>query len=426
MRRLALLLVAFLPAATALAAVRPVEAAAPEGFSSFGLTVTAAALRTEGVVGASGGLVTLDAGAAYTTGRLDGGPSSYALGAPVEPGTLVRTLVGTANTQAGQTVFTVPDAESAYPGRGSASTSYADPAAAGPLTLTPGTATSSASPTQADATTTGAAAAVTGAADASRLSSVTELSGDGSKGQGEASGTSRVGTLTVAGGLLVLHDVVGTARVVVTGGLPVATSTLTIGSATVAGQPVTIDQDGVHAAGQGTGLGQLQDAQHQVDDALAASGVSVRAVGAVKSVEGRSGYADTGGLRITVATPDLPAGVAANALTLTVGKVTVTGTSAAASPPVVDVPLPPVDGTPAVPTTTTVTVVGGTSGSPTTATGTIPPPTLAAGRGSVSVAGRTVPAAAALAAFGVWQLLTLSTTTLYAFVDRRRRLEEES
>lgn len=425
MKRPVLLAVAFLPAATALAAVHPVQAAAPQGFSSFGLTVTAAALRTDGVVGASGGLVTLDAGAAFTTGRLDGGPSSYALGAPVEPGTLVRTLVGTANTQAGQTVLTVPDAESAYPGRGSASTSYAAPAAAGPLRLTPGTAASSASEHAAGATTTGTALAVTGAGEATRLASVTALQGDAERGVGDAAGTSRVGTLDVAG-VLVLHDVVGTARVVVTGGVPVVTSTLAVGSATVAGQPVTIDQDGVHAAGQGTGIGQVQDAQHQVDSALSAAGVSVRAIGAAKTVDGRSGYADTGGLRITVATPDLPGGVAANALVLTVGKVTVTGTSTAAAPPLVGLPVTPAQGTPAVPATTSVTVVPGAPVAPPVMTATTPQPALAGSRGSVSVAGRTVPAAAALAAFGVWQLLTLSTTTLYAFVDRRRRLEEEA
>lgn len=424
MKRLLLAVVTLLPAATALAAVHPVEAAAPQGFSSFGLTVTAAAVRTEGVVGASGGLVTLDSGTAFTTGRLDAGPSSYALGAPVEPGTLARTLVGTVNTEAGTTVLTVPDAESAYPGRGSASTSYADPAAAGPLTVTPGTASSAATPERAQAATTGSALAVAGAGEASRLAATSVLTGDAAKGQGEATGTSRIGTLDVAG-VLVLHDVVGTARVVVTEGRPVATSSLTIGSAAVAGVPVTVDQDGVHVAGQGTGLGQLYDAQQQVDDALAASGISARLVGVTHSVEGRSGYADTGGLLVTLRTPDLPGGVAANALTLTVSKVSVTGTSTAALPEVVEDLDPTVAVPPGTTTTTTTTVTPGTGPLPSTQTGSVPAPALAGNQGKVVVAGRTVPAVAALAAFGVWQLLTLSTTTLYAFVDRRRRLEEE-
>jgi hypothetical protein len=48
-----------------------------------------------------------------------------------------------------------------------------------------------------------------------------------------------------------------------------------------------------------------------------------------------------------------------------------------------------------------------------------PPPTTPAG---FVVAGRQLPAAVALAAFGVWQFLSLGTATLYAVVDRRRRM----
>ncbi|MCU1693235.1 MAG: hypothetical protein JWM64_2326, partial [Frankiales bacterium] len=38
------------------------------------------------------------------------------------------------------------------------------------------------------------------------------------------------------------------------------------------------------------------------------------------------------------------------------------------------------------------------------------------------VAGRRMPAATLLAGFAAWQFLSLSTATLYAFVERRRRL----
>lgn len=425
MKRLALLAVAMLPAATALTMVRPVQAAGTAGFGSFGLTVSAAAVRTEGVLGASGGLVTLDSGTAFATGRLDAGPSAYALAAPVEPGTLARTLVGTVNTEAGTTVLTVPDAESAYPGNGSAGTAYAPAQTAGPLTVSPGPASSSAAPGRASATTTGAAFAVTGGGAGERLAATALLTGDAATGQGEALGTSRVGALDVAGTLL-LHDVVATARVTVTGGSPVATATLTVGSATVAGVPVTVDEDGVHAAGQGTGLGPLQDAQDQVDEALAAAGLSVRAVGVTRTVEGRAGYADTGGLRIVLRTPDLPGGVAANALTLTVGAVSVTGTSTAAAPPLDLGPLPDAGQPGLPPTTSTVTLTTGGAALPPAAPPAVSPaPALAGASGQLLVAGHAVPAAAALAAFGVWQLLTLSTTTLYAVVDRRRRRDEE-
>ncbi len=424
MKRVLTALAVLLPAATALAAVRPVSASATAPFGSFGLTVTAAAIRTEGVVGASGGLVTLDAGAASTTGRLDGGPSSYVQAAPVEPGTLARTLVGTANTQAGTTVLTVQDAESSYPGRGSARTEYLPAQSAGPLTVTPGLATSSAEAHQATASTTGTALSVAGAGDATRLSASSSLTGDIARGAGVADAVSRVGNLEVAG-VLVLRDVTGTARVDVTGGHPVVQASLTVDSAAVAGVPVTIDEQGVHVTGQGTGLGPVADAQEQVDQALSASGVSVRAVGVTKSVEGRSGYADTGGLTITVKTPDLPAGVAGNSLTLTVAKVSVTGTSTAALPSL-DTALPPLPtgAAPVPPTTSTTTVTTGDASAP-SAAGTNPPAPVLAGSREVLVAGRQMPAAAALAAFGVWQLLTLSTATLYALVDRRRRLEEQ-
>lgn len=424
MKRLALLGVALLPAATALTMVRPVQAAAPDAFGSFGLTVTAAAVRSEGVVGASGGLVTLDAGTAFTTGRLDSGPSSYALGAPVEPGTLGRTVVGTVNTEAGTTVLTVPDAESAFPGRGSASTEQAPAQSAGPVTVSPGRASSTAAADRASATTTGSALTVTGALEATGLAASSTLTGAAASGTGEVVGSSRVGSLDVAG-VLALKDVVATARVTVTGGTPVAAALLTVGSASVAGVPVTIDEEGVHAAGQGTGLGPVQDAQDQVEQALAAAGVSVRAVGVTRTVEGRTGYADTGGLRVTVRTPDLPGGVAANALTVTVGKVTSTGTSTEAlAVPAVEVP--PVVGAPgAPPTTSTVTVTtGGTGPLPAAPAPTAPTPALAAQGSRVLVAGHPMPAVAALAAFGLWQLLTLSTTTLYAVVDRRRRADE--
>lgn len=424
MKRLVLLTIAVLPAATALAAVRPVAAEPTQGFGSFGLTVTAAALRTDGVVGASGGLVTLDSGTGYSTGRLDGAPSSYSLAAPVEPGTLARTVVGTVNTEAGTTVLTVPDAQTAYPGPASASTAYAPAQSAGPLTVTPGTATSSAGPHRATGSTTATALSVGGAGDASRLAATTTLTGDAAAGQGRAEGTGTVGSLTVAG-VLVLHDVAGRASVTVTGGRPVSAASLTVGSATVAGVPVTVDQDGVHVAGQVSGTGPFGDVQQQVNSALAAAGVSVRVLGVTHSVTGRSGYADSGGLLVELRTPDLPGGVAANDLTLTVGRVNVTGTSTAAEP-LLPVVVPPAVVPPVAPgTTTTVTVTEGTGGVPASGAVAAPAPVLAGSRGEVRVVGRRMTAAAALAAFGVWQLLSLSTTTLYALVDRRRRLEED-
>jgi hypothetical protein len=50
------------------------------------------------------------------------------------------------------------------------------------------------------------------------------------------------------------------------------------------------------------------------------------------------------------------------------------------------------------------------------------PQPMVGGRRLIRVAGRTMSATTALGAFGCWQLLALSGATLYALVERRRRL----
>jgi hypothetical protein len=414
--------VALTPALTLLTALRPVAAETAAPFGSFGLTVTSAAVRTAGDVGASGGLVTLGTGTAFTSARLDAAPSSYALGSPVEPGPVVRALIGTVNTQAGDAVLGVSEAESTYPGNGKAASSYAPATSAGPVSVVPGTAVSSAGPHLARAETTGSGLTVSGVLDAARLASTSSVTGTDTAGTAVTTGTSSVGHLGVAG-VLSLEDVVAHATVSAVGARTTATAALTLGGASVAGVPVTIDADGVHAAGQGTGLGPLQDAQAQVDQALAAAGIEVHAVAVTKTVTGRSGYADTGGIVITLATPGVdPAGLPGNDVTITVGKVTATGTSEAVVPPV---ELPPLTGpgTPAVPpTTTTPTVVDGGMLPSTPAAGG-PAPLVASPRSYV-LAGHRFSALAAFSAFAAWQLITMAMTTLYALADRRRRAVE--
>jgi hypothetical protein len=411
------------PALTLLTALRPVDAAPAAPFGTFGVTVTSAAVRTAGDVGASGGLVTLGTGTAFTSARLDAAPSSYALASPVEPGPVVRAVIGTVNTDAGQTVLSVSEAESAYPGNGKASSAYAPPTAAGPVSVVPGTADSTAGSHLARAATTGSGLTVSGVLDGARLASSSSVTGTDTAGTAASTGTSTVGHLGVAG-VLSLEDVVAHAAVTEVGARTVATAALTVGGASVAGVPVTIDGDGVHAAGQGTGIGPLQDAQAQVDQALAAAGLDVHAVAVTRTVTGRSGYADSGGIVIHQVTPGVdPAGLPGNDVTITVGKVTATGTSEAVVPPI---PLPPlpVAGGPAVPPTTTTTTVvdGGALGTPPLAGG--PPPVVARPAGYTLV-GHRVSALAAFAAFAAWQLITMAMTTLYAMADRRRRAATE-
>ena len=415
--------VALTPALTLLTALRPVSAETAQPFGTFGLTVTSAAVRTAGDVGASGGLVTLGAGVGFTTARLDAAPSSYALASPVEPGPVVRAVIGTVNTDAGQAVLGVPEAESAYPGNGKASSAYAPATAAGPVSVVPGTAASSAGPHLAKGDTTGTGLSVGGVLDGSRLGSSSAVIGTDTAGTASSTGTSTVGHLAVAG-VLSLQDVVAHATVTAVGARTTATASLTVGGASVAGVPVTIDSDGVHAAGQGTGLGPLQDAQAQVDQALAVAGMDVHAVAVTKRVTGRSGYADSGGIVVHLVTPGVdPAGLPGNDVTITVGKVTATGTSEAVVPPVPLPPLPAAGGPAVPPTTTTTTVVNGGGLLPGTSAG-VPAPVVAQPAGYTLV-GHRVSAVAAFAAFAVWQLITMAMTTLYALADRRRRAAAE-
>jgi hypothetical protein len=151
----------------------------------------------------------------------------------------------------------------------------------------------------------------------------------------------------------------------------------------------------------------------------------VHATEAVKTTTTRSASADTGGVVLSLKTPEAPGGVAANALTVVVGGVTLTETDELAVP-LIDLPvdLGPVStpdlGTPAV---TTTTVIPGTPGTP--GGGAVQAPAVAAPATSPAaylVGGRRMTAATALAAFAVWQFLSLGTATLYALVERRRRM----
>ena len=108
--------VSLVPAAGALLLVRP-AVAAPEAavvpvYDQVGLTALLSGVRTDGTVGASGGLVTLDTGSAYLAARLDAAPSSQVLAAPYQPGALARTVVGQVNGGAGSAVLEVPEADS--------------------------------------------------------------------------------------------------------------------------------------------------------------------------------------------------------------------------------------------------------------------------------------------------------------------------
>ena len=127
---------------------------------------------------------------------------------------------------------------------------------------------------------------------------------------------------------------------------------------------------------------------------------------------------------LSLTTPDLPAGISGNTLTMTLGGIALTELDALAVPVTAEPPTaqqPPATGSPG---TTVTTVVPGTPGVP----GTLPPPAgqapqVAPGQSvAFEVRGRRISDRTALVAFAGWQLLSLGTATLYGFVERRRRL----
>jgi pilus assembly protein FimV len=419
----AALLASLAPVVVGAVAVRPASAAV--GYDQYGLTALASGIRTAGDVGASGGLVTLDSGSGYVAARLDASPSSGALAEPYEPGTLARTGAGQVNAQAGSEVIVVPEARAAYPGDGKASLTTVPPQSSGPLTSGGGSATAAADATSAKGTATGAALTVTGALESEGSTSSVEMKVDAAAGVVTSTATTRISRVLV-GGVLELRDVVAKASITTADDKHTSVATLTVGGASVAGQEVALDQDGVHAVGTPLIPGKtISDATDQANAVLQNAGIEVHANNAIHTATTRAAEADTGGVVISLATPDLPGGVAANSLTVVVGGVSLTETDeptapALALPVTAPAVAPPAAGAPPV---TTTTVIPGTPAVPGAVTA--PAPAVAApaaAPASFLVGGRRLSASVALAAFAIWQFLSLGTATLYALVDRRRRM----
>lgn len=423
---------AALPVLVGAVAVRPAVAQdAAVQYSGYSLTAQLAGARTSGDVGAAGGLVTLDTGSASIRARLDRAPSAAVLAAPYEPGSLFRTVVGQVNGGAGETVLDVPDAEAQFPGAETSSElETVPPAEGGPVSSRGGAATAEAGELAASGTVTGERLQVEGLLDVGASSSAVELVAAPEKGTTRVLGRTTVSKVVFAG-VLELRDVVGLAEITARGDEHVPTASLTVGGASVAGQAVELSDDGVTAVGEPLVPGTtLQDATAQANAALEAAGIEVRTVGTVDQATPRTATADTGGIAVSLVTPGLPVGgVAGNSLGVVVGGVVLTAVDELALPELPELPpveVPPVDTGFGGSTTTVVPGVPAVPGTP----GLPPPdqvgPAVAAPPvpAALVVAGNRLSPAAALAAFAVWQFLSLGTATLYALVDRRRRLAE--
>lgn len=447
-RRATLVLVTILPSLIALLVLRPAPARGQgPAVGFFALTVTAASANTSGDIGAGGGLTPIDSGAPVVRGRLDSSPTASMIAAAVEPGTLYRTGAALANNEAGDEVVPVEFAEAAHPGGPPEDTS--DP-----------TATGMEGPVSSRSVQAGARAAERGISGTARVADqsvggteedpvVVQQQGghaeaaataDPDTGTLVATATSTAETITVAG-VVTFEDVSGHAVVRLEDGQLAAEAATTYGGITVADVPVAVTTDGVVVADDapllpGQEVAVLAD---QVNAVLEAAGVQITPISPIERTGGGSATADSGGVRVSITTPS-SAAVPANVVEVVVGQAVATLTAEAPMPPPAPLPSSPPPDTarptadtpstpspaPALPATapragTRVTV---TPATPTTDTP--PPPRVAAPAPAATeptmvLAGRRIPRRTALALFGGWQLLSLSTCTLAAFALRGGR-----
>lgn len=466
-----LVLVALLPAVTATLLVRPLPAeSAEQAVGLYALTFGGASTATTGEVGAGGGLAVLDAGAPSVVGRLDSSPSGSVRAAPIEPGTLFRTVVGLANNEAGGETIPVPTADANFPGdTTSAEVEGTGRQEAGPLAVSGYAASATAEERRiagvaetSDQAFTDGAAAGNAAALATGLRGLARsfptagirvaddpstyrteggrveasATADPASGALSSTVTSVAGRTTVLG-QLVVGSVVSSATVVRGAEGRTAEAATTVSGLTVGGVPVEVTDDGVVVADAPVLPGQtVADLTAALNEVLAVAGIGLTAVAPHEEVDDSSARARAGGLRITVATAPNPQ-VPGNDLTLVLGRADATLADEPPAAPLPSVPFGPTDaGTGGAPAaaggggaSSGFSVGAGGFGSddvPTAGTVAEPDvaapavaPTAGAGQQLMTVAGRPVSARTALAAFGGWQLLSLSICTLAAFSLRR-------
>jgi hypothetical protein len=108
---------------------------------------------------------------------------------------------------------------------------------------------------------------------ASLLESSTLATLDPKTGALVTSGESRLGRVSLGGGQIVLEGIHVSASIT-NDGTPIHKVAVVVGAATIGGVPVTIDQDGVHVAGQGQNL-PYQQASDALNNALKQAGIQL-------------------------------------------------------------------------------------------------------------------------------------------------------
>jgi hypothetical protein len=144
------------------------------------------------------------------------------------------------------------------------------------------------------------------------------------------SGESSLGTVNIGGGQIVLKHIDVTVRITNTGSAK-GRESVSIGAASIGGVPVTIDQNGVHVAGQGSALpyGQADDA---LNGALKSAGVQLYTVQPQVKKSMNELTIDATGVHVVFAQPVQQAGVPSQTSEHIVGEVFADSLAAPATP----------------------------------------------------------------------------------------------
>ncbi len=370
LRRLVVLALALAlaPLLLGLGFVRPASGQA-SAFGLYALTANGGAVVIDGDVGEGGGLVVVDGGSPYGAVRLDSSPSSLSRAAAVEPGTLFRTVVGVANTEAGEEVVDVPTAAASYPGDrqesdGDTGGSFED----GGGRMGSATAHVEAHAFDAMVRAEGGGSSYPGAMSQEAGALDILAVADPAAGILTTTVVSRSGRTVFAGGAFVMESVVGTVTTSVTPEGRTVEAGTTAQGAEVGGMPVAITEEGVVVLGNVIVPGAPgQDAQAVVNGVLANAGLTVEAIAPREDVDGNSIVGDSGGVRVTVVTEGNAAS-AGNRLVYTFGKATATSYDE-----------PPRIVTPAQPIPEIVSPQAPTPTAPSGGTGFAPAPSVQAG-----------------------------------------------
>ena len=292
-------------AACALGLLVPVVAASPASADVFfQAQATATAVHVTITQQPADSIITaslIDDAVGYAASDFDSSGSSEAQAAPAYPGKLVVQGPGLLCSE----LFPCPAAPPAYPLLADASyprnptdkaTLNQQQAGSGPFALTPLTATAQAGQDGNTGTTSAASAAIlAGTPVAVTVGSSRSTSSVGSTANALTVHVASVLHDIDVGGLVHISAVDAADDITVTSGKrPIDRPDITVSGVTVAGQAATIDDRGIHIAGQqGPSLSQR----------LARQGISIRTVGADRSDTATAGRSDATGLAVDFAVP---------------------------------------------------------------------------------------------------------------------------